>query len=800
MKRKRTDPPTAGRKRRKFTKASELEKPNPVKKDVKLTGKRKLKLKIREQQICIRQKNEERDQLLADIKRLQIISTEKGHTLGVIDRHWSQLGLDLELIILQLGESVPDESMESMFLKLPSLTTNVQLDDEENALDDESLKEIEQRIKKTKNCIEKVRNIVLQVFEHKKQIWKLVEQKESDLLNENITSENSNLRSKNQKLRKEIEKKHGEMSKWKKIIQDHETLATKAEERLEFLEVQNEGIVARYRSLLRDHLYLQKHLENKPVSPTANQSNSKEPAAQKPEEQSEELSSLLSEVGMGMEDVILQSQESQIENLTSELNSSKLEVQRLKNETLELRSQIDNLWKQFNGKELEARLQKSSGELADDQHSQLKATHQENLRILSSNHKRRVEDLEQRNEELAKQVIDLQTDLSILKSELQRNDVSGLKSLLESMNKRDVEQKKTIEKLRTDNNRMREQIGNRDLQELLKEHKANLKIAESEIKTLKALIKQPDIFTQAMYKSQINRLKHRAKSLEGEIYELKQNTQAKKLFALEKNMEVLGNSVDSSAREYAQLQKEKEVSEADLIKKFQNVTNKNMDLRNQNATYTHVFKKVNEEKLTLQQALDAQGNVQTKQKVVTNTLQEQLKQLASRNEQLRDTLNASQVTIQKQRENMVAMTHKFQEVRNTHQGDIELKDQCMKELNEKQETINRVEAQKKQYQEKFSIQRTRIQKMKQIIENKRGSGAKSDLEVQITEKQLEIARQRLSCNLCTTRRKSAIIIRCLHMFCRECIDKHFHSRNRRCPQCKHPFGRDDVKDVAFNFT
>lgn len=53
----------------------------------------------------------------------------------------------------------------------------------------------------------------------------------------------------------------------------------------------------------------------------------------------------------------------------------------------------------------------------------------------------------------------------------------------------------------------------------------------------------------------------------------------------------------------------------------------------------------------------------------------------------------------------------------------------------------------------------------------------------------------LNCSVCNTRWKNAIISKCFHMFCRECLDQNLKLRQRKCPACAKGFGEADVHDV-----
>ena len=61
--------------------------------------------------------------------------------------------------------------------------------------------------------------------------------------------------------------------------------------------------------------------------------------------------------------------------------------------------------------------------------------------------------------------------------------------------------------------------------------------------------------------------------------------------------------------------------------------------------------------------------------------------------------------------------------------------------------------------------------------------------------QLEFYRSKVKCTLCRTNDKDAIISKCMHAFCRECIQKRLDVRNRKCPACAVQFDFQSVKDL-----
>ena len=51
----------------------------------------------------------------------------------------------------------------------------------------------------------------------------------------------------------------------------------------------------------------------------------------------------------------------------------------------------------------------------------------------------------------------------------------------------------------------------------------------------------------------------------------------------------------------------------------------------------------------------------------------------------------------------------------------------------------------------------------------------------------------IRCSVCCSRVKNVILTKCLHSFCRECLEDYLASRKRKCPLCKIRFSSEDMK-------
>ena len=66
----------------------------------------------------------------------------------------------------------------------------------------------------------------------------------------------------------------------------------------------------------------------------------------------------------------------------------------------------------------------------------------------------------------------------------------------------------------------------------------------------------------------------------------------------------------------------------------------------------------------------------------------------------------------------------------------------------------------------------------------------SDLEAEVDE----LRRARL-CSVCVSRQKDTCIVKCMHVFCGECVRSRLDTRARKCPGCSLSFAASDVKAI-----
>ncbi|XP_051513558.1 E3 ubiquitin-protein ligase BRE1A-like isoform X2 [Myxocyprinus asiaticus] len=91
-------------------------------------------------------------------------------------------------------------------------------------------------------------------------------------------------------------------------------------------------------------------------------------------------------------------------------------------------------------------------------------------------------------------------------------------------------------------------------------------------------------------------------------------------------------------------------------------------------------------------------------------------------------------------------------------------------------------------QEDISKLRRKIEKTKKPAENIRNGD-------EILNEEINEYKARLTCPCCNSRVKDAVLTKCFHVFCFECVKTRYDTRQRKCPKCNAAFGANDFHRI-----
>ncbi|KAJ2958181.1 hypothetical protein NQZ79_g6207 [Umbelopsis isabellina] len=113
--------------------------------------------------------------------------------------------------------------------------------------------------------------------------------------------------------------------------------------------------------------------------------------------------------------------------------------------------------------------------------------------------------------------------------------------------------------------------------------------------------------------------------------------------------------------------------------------------------------------------------------------------------------------------------------------------ELQKILYQKDKQLERTTREKEQFEQEHDRMRRKIESMSQS-----DNPAEEELRQECEE-----LRALLKCSACHLRFRSHLLLRCMHTFCKECIDIRIGTRQRRCPSCGESFGVSDVRQFYF---
>lgn len=62
---------------------------------------------------------------------------------------------------------------------------------------------------------------------------------------------------------------------------------------------------------------------------------------------------------------------------------------------------------------------------------------------------------------------------------------------------------------------------------------------------------------------------------------------------------------------------------------------------------------------------------------------------------------------------------------------------------------------------------------------------------EVLHEEIRELKEQLTCPSCKTKRKDAVLNKCFHVFCYDCLKTRYETRQRKCPKCNQSFSAND---------
>ncbi|CAF0937076.1 unnamed protein product [Rotaria sordida] len=270
-----------------------------------------------------------------------------------------------------------------------------------------------------------------------------------------------------------------------------------------------------------------------------------------------------------------------------------------------------------------------------------------------------------------------------------------------------------------------------------------------------------------------------------------------KMRSFQETIRDLEKNLETRKQEEAALLNEIEVTG----QAFEDMQEQNSRLLSQLREKDDAHIKLMVERVKLQQAQKIMSDEKTVLAQQTNVLQEQLDAQVIMNQKYEETiaLLRNTVLILEKELSMMHQTldaHKRKTIESAQtSADLKLHlDRYHAQLKEVQELV----AEKSEALEKQNFKNRRLQEELKNLNRKLERMRKLEMASNKDEVLLEEIREYkeiLRCPACKNKQRDAILSKCFHVFCYDCLKSRYDSRQRKCPKCNTAFGQSDMHKI-----
>jgi len=315
----------------------------------------------------------------------------------------------------------------------------------------------------------------------------------------------------------------------------------------------------------------------------------------------------------------------------------------------------------------------------------------------------------------------------------------------------------------------------RDKVELLK----NEKTLKDDVEMLKAklmivtddVVKQSKKFADDDHNKQCRKLEGKIEELQKSIANMKQEEDA-----LLGEMEFTGQAFE-----------EMQDQNIRLMQQLREKDDSNLKLMSERIKSSQIQKILREEKEVLTEQVSTMNSRHTTTEEVIKRLEDHEKVLQSAVTSMESEVNIRLQANECHKRKSVEIGSQYQEL-------IFKSENVGKHLEEVKKNVldktNRLEEETFKYNR---IQEENLSLKKKLERAKKMEYLGASDEILVEE--VKMYKGKLTCPCCNTRAKDAILTKCFHVFCFECLKTRYDTRQRKCPKCNATFGNNDFHKI-----
>uniref|UniRef100_A0A0N5AMT2 E3 ubiquitin protein ligase n=1 Tax=Syphacia muris TaxID=451379 RepID=A0A0N5AMT2_9BILA len=247
--------------------------------------------------------------------------------------------------------------------------------------------------------------------------------------------------------------------------------------------------------------------------------------------------------------------------------------------------------------------------------------------------------------------------------------------------------------------------------------------------------------------------------------------------------EGLTNEVETTGQAFEEMQEKNAL----LIQQLKEKDEANLKLMTERIRANQFQKKMNEEKERIEERVISLQNQLDAQMLMLRKVEEREKLQLQKNSTMEQQLRIAEQGLEEQRRKAL----------DSERTSSDLKAQlekCSGQLADAQLALTSKKSQEADI--RFNLKR--LEEDRNIFKKKYERSKKlekvDNLELeQVLNEEIRELKDLLTCPSCKMRRKDAVLTKCFHVFCMECMKTRYETRRRKCPKCNAAFGANDYR-------
>jgi len=95
------------------------------------------------------------------------------------------------------------------------------------------------------------------------------------------------------------------------------------------------------------------------------------------------------------------------------------------------------------------------------------------------------------------------------------------------------------------------------------------------------------------------------------------------------------------------------------------------------------------------------------------------------------------------------------------------------------------------------LEATLARKKSELDRQSKVKGAPTSVKEAQLQGEVDKCMSLLKCSTCKLNLRTTVLTKCMHTFCKQCVDARISTRQRKCPACNLAFGQGDVQQLYF---